>query len=56
MGVSQFEIPERMSAYMSWSPTLFAALESRFSLTWSDNKGRPYRFVCNGYPDMRGDA
>ncbi len=56
LGVSQFEIPERMSAYMRWSPTLFADLESRFSLTWSHNKGRPYSFVFNGYPDMRGDA
>ena len=50
LAISNYNIPERFTGTLRWSPTVFAGLDTRISFYWNHNKGRAYSYVIDGSP------
>ena len=50
LAISNYNIPERFTGSVRWSPSVFAGLDTRISFYWNHNKGRAYSYVIDGSP------
>ena len=50
VAVSNYNIPQRFTGTLRWSPEVFTGLDTRISFYWNHNKGRGYSYIMDGSP------
>ena len=50
VAISNYNIPQRFTGTVRWSPEIFNGLDTKISIYWNRNKGRPYSYVFDGNP------